>query len=131
MRPLNRWDRFTVFIAVVVCCVLVFQNRIVQQISSPISRSLQEGSGQLLHVIPPVTLLFLGLVAASILSFLWLKRAVSSTRIDRLLRFVLIIFFGFTIACALLHFLWLSVLPLAFIMLMEGIFVAIQMERVR
>lgn len=131
MRPLNRWDRFTVFIAVVACTMLVFQNRIVQQISSPISRDLQQRTGPLLHVIPPATLLFLGLVAASILSLLWLKRAVSSTRIDHLLRFVLIIFFGCTIACALLLFLWLSLLPLAFIMLTGGIFVAIQMERVR
>jgi serine/threonine protein kinase len=131
MRLLNRWDRLTVFIAVVVCMVLVFQNRIVQQISSPISRGLQEGSGRLLQVMPPALLLFLGLVAVGLLSFLWLKRAVSSIRVDRLLRFVLIIFFGGTIACALLHFLWLSVLPFAFIMLMGGIFVAIQMERVR
>jgi len=125
----NRWDCFTVLIAALACALLAFQNENLPQITPLQLTNIQQFMGNLLQGNVPNILLFFALLASAALSLLWLRR--TPTRVDHALRFVLIISFAGAIFFLLLQHLWQPALLVALVMLIEGVFVAMQMERVR
>jgi hypothetical protein len=74
-------------------------------------------------------LLVFGLAFAGAISLFWVQRVLS--RVDHVLRFVLFILFVGALVSTVLYFVWPLSLVVALIFLLMGLFVAVQMERVR
>jgi tRNA A-37 threonylcarbamoyl transferase component Bud32/multisubunit Na+/H+ antiporter MnhG subunit len=127
-RPVRTWDRFTLLVGIGVFIVLAFTTPGVLLVASPIIGGVQQGTAKFLRLVAPGILLFFSVSSAALIALIWLKR--TPTR-DRLLRLVLFVSFAGAIACMLLQYVRPTLLLVAFILLVQGMFIAIQMERVR
>lgn len=125
----NRWDCFTVLLAVVAFAMLAWGSASVQHVTPPVFSNVQQLLTNLSQRPSSTILLVFGLAFAGTFSLFWLQRA--SSRVDHVLRFVLLLLFGFAILGVLLQFIWPVWLVVALILLVMGFFVAVQMERVR
>ena len=130
-RPLSRWSRITALAGVIVLVFLAFADSRVQHITAPITRSMQQADDSIFQGNMAAILSSGGLLAAAVVSLLWLKRAAAPGRVDYLARYTLLFLFSGSIACILLQAAWPELLPVACILLILSQFVALQMERVR
>ena len=130
-RPFNRWDCITLLLAIIADVSLAYGNTSIQNVVPPLLSRLQQFTDTFLSGNGPQLLLFAGLIMATGISLLWLRRTPPSPRLDAVLLFVLFMFFAGALLCVFLHYIWPVLLLAALLMLIHGIFVAIQMERVR
>jgi hypothetical protein len=128
-KDFNRWDCFTVLLAVVSFAMLAWGSTSMQHVTPPVFSNVQQTLANLSRQPSATILLVFGLAFAGTLSLFWLQRA--SSRVDHVLRFVLLALFGFAIVGVLLQFIWPVWLVVSLILLLMGFFVAVQMERVR
>jgi serine/threonine protein kinase len=117
--------RFVVVLGASICLLLIWTDSQVQHLPALASRL--QLSGNILHLQVGILNLLLatGLIAAGILSLFWLKRL--SLAEDRN---VLLVLFSVVVCCALLQVFGQAFLILALFLLIAGILVAAQMERV-
>jgi len=118
-------SRFVVVLGASICLLLIWMDNEVQHLPALASRL--QLSGNILHFQVGILNLLLatGLIAAGVLSLFWLRR-LSSAR-DRN---VLLVLFNMVVVCALLQVFGQAFLILALFLLIGGILVAAQMERV-
>jgi len=125
----NRWDCITILLASAACFLLALGSTSVQHIAPPVLNNVQQFVANLSQQPSATLLLVFGLAFAGAISLFWVQRAIS--RVDHVLRFVLFILFAGALASTVLYFVWSISLVVALIFLLMGLFVAIQMERVR
>ncbi len=127
-RKFNRWDCITILLASATCFLLALGSISVQHIP-PVLNDVQQFVANVSQRPSATLLLVFGLAFAGAISLFWIQRATS--RVDHVLRFVLFILFAGALASTVLYFVWPLSLIVALIFLLMGLFVAIQMERVR
>jgi serine/threonine protein kinase len=127
-RPVNAWDRFTLVVGISVFIVQAVATSSVLLVPAPLIEGVQQATARFFQFVAPGVLLLLSVIGAAMLALLWLKRTPAR---DRLLRVVLFVSFVGAIGCVLLHYARPALLPVALILLVQGLFIAVQMERVR
>ncbi len=125
----NRWDCITILLDCATCFLLALGSSSIQYIVPPVLSNVQQFVANVSQPPSATLLLIFGLAFAGVISLLWVQRAVS--RVDHVLRFVLIILFIGALVGTALNFVWPLSLVVALTFLQMGLFVAIQMERVR
>jgi hypothetical protein len=125
----NRWDCITILLDCVTCFLLALGSTSVQYIAPPVLTNVQQFIAKVSQPPSATLLLVFGLAFAGAISLFWIQRAIS--RVDHVLRFVLFVLFAGALASTVLSFVWPLSLVVALIFLQMGLFVAIQMERVR
>ena len=128
-RTFNRWDCFTLLLDVGICAWLAWGSVALQYVTPPVFSNLSLFIGSLAQQPSATILLVFGLAFVGVISLSWLQR--TPQRVDHVLRFVLFTFFVGALLCAFLQLFWHGALILALILMLMGLFVAIQMERVR
>ena len=125
----NRWDCFTLLLDVAICGVVAWGSVALRYVSPPVFTNFQLFISSLSQQPSATILLVFGLAFVGIISLSWLQR--TPQRVDHVLRFVLFILFVGALWFTFLQLFWHTALIIALIFLLMGLFVAIQMERVR
>jgi len=125
----NRWDCLTMLLDVGIYALLAWGSAAIQRITPPVFTNLQQFIASLAQQPSTTILLVFGLAFAGAISLSWLQR--TPNRVDHVLRFVLFILFVGTLVGTFLHLFWPPALIITLILMLMGLFVAIQMERVR
>ena len=125
----NRWDCLTLLLNVSIYALIAWGSAAIQRITPPVFTNLQQFIASLTQEPSATILLIFGLAFAGAISLSWLSRTPRS--IDHVLRFVLVILFAGALIGTFLHLFWPPALLIALILMLMGLFVAIQMERVR
>lgn len=125
----NRWDCITILLASATCFLLALGSSSSVQHIPPVLSNVQQFIANVSQQPSATILLVFGLAFAGAISLFWIQRAIS--RVDHVLRFVLFILFAGALVSTALYFVWPLSLVVALLFLLMGLFVAVQMERVR
>ncbi|MEO8953565.1 MAG: serine/threonine-protein kinase [Ktedonobacteraceae bacterium] len=125
----NRWDCITILLASATCFLLALGSSSSVRDIPPVLHNVQQFVTNVSQQPSATILLVFGLAFAGAISLFWVQRVLS--RVDHVLRFVLFILFVGALVSTVLYFVWPLSLAVALIFLLMGLFVAIQMERVR